>query len=84
MCLAANGLKHNRIGISVTSKCVPQSVKRNRNKRLLSESCRLTEHYIKSIGHDIVFIVKKDMSKLYLNNVSKMMCKLYKKSGIIS
>jgi len=83
MCLAANRLGQNRIGISVSSACVPQSVKRNRNKRLLSESCRLTERLVKGRGFDIVFIVRKDMSRLYEDNIREMVLKLYKKSRMI-
>ena len=51
-----NRLGHNRLGLSV-SRQVGNAVKRNRIKRLLRESFRLSQHDLPS-GYDLVVVVK--------------------------
>ncbi len=73
---------HNRIGISANSKNIPLSVRRNRAKRLLRESYRLTEAQLKE-GHDILLITKKDVSRLSLDTIKDEVGGLYKKAGVL-
>lgn len=51
-----NGLKHLRLGISI-SRRVGTAVKRNRIKRLLRESFRLSQHEWPG-GYDLVVVVR--------------------------
>ena len=52
----ANGLPHSRLGLSV-SRRVGNAVARNRIKRLLRESYRLSRHVL-PIGYDWVIVVR--------------------------
>ncbi|NLG89453.1 MAG: ribonuclease P protein component [Clostridiaceae bacterium] len=52
-----NNLKETRIGITVSKK-YGKSVKRNRIRRLISESFRLLKDKVKP-GYDIVFVARK-------------------------
>jgi ribonuclease P protein component len=80
--LLANGLQHNRIGISISSKKAPLSVNRNRSKRLLSECYRKTEDLLKG-GYDIVFTAERDLSKTKFLTLTKAIKGLYRKSKIL-
>ena len=51
-----NGRKNNRLGLTC-GKTVGKAVARNRAKRLMRESYRLTENSIKS-GNDIVIVAR--------------------------
>ncbi|HEY8499618.1 MAG TPA: ribonuclease P protein component [Clostridia bacterium] len=52
-----NNLKETRIGITVSKK-YGKSVKRNRIRRLITESYRLLKDKVKP-GYDIVFVARK-------------------------
>ena len=54
----ANGTARNRIGFSVSARCIKLANGRNRIKRLLRESYRRNKKCIKK-GFDIVLVVKK-------------------------
>lgn len=82
LCLLENGLSHNRIGVSVTAKKAPGSVRRNRCRRLLYESFRLTEELLKP-GYDIIFISNKDISGAKFDEIKSEVVALYKKSGAL-
>ncbi len=69
--------------MSVNTKGRMYSVKRNRCRRLLYESFRLSTDSLKS-GHDLVLIAKKDISTSCLENVMKESVKLYKRAGILA
>jgi len=63
MYVLENGLKRNRVGISVSKK-VGNSVVRHRVTRLIRESYRISEEHFKC-GYDIVIIARittKDIS----------------------
>lgn len=52
----ANGLPHNRLGLSV-GRAVGNAVQRHRVKRLLREAFRLTQHDLPQ-GYDVVIVVR--------------------------
>jgi len=79
--LVENGLAHNRMGISVSKRKAPLSVKRNRIKRLIRESYRQSERALKT-GHDIVFTARADISGKTMGEIANEMARLYKKSRI--
>jgi ribonuclease P protein component len=54
-----NGLKHNRIGFSISSSNVRRANRRNRIRRLFKEAYRLNKPKSR-IGLDMVVVVKKD------------------------
>jgi ribonuclease P protein component len=54
-----NGLEHNRIGFSISSRNVRRAVRRNRVRRLFREAYRLNRSKLKT-GLDLVIVVKKD------------------------
>ena len=83
MCLCPNDLKNNRVGVSVTSRVAPLSVRRNRAKRLLLESYRNTATMLTG-GHDIVFVSRKDISRLHVDIVKREMLGLCGKAGILA
>jgi ribonuclease P protein component len=53
-----NGLKHSRIGFSISSRSVKRASRRNRTRRLFREAYRKNKGSIK-MGFDLVFIVKR-------------------------
>lgn len=76
----ANRSEFNRIGITVSRK-FGKSVKRNRVRRLIKESYRFYESFIK-VGYDLVFVARSsDQTPDYLN-VKKEMKFLLKKLNI--
>jgi ribonuclease P protein component len=56
-----NGLPVNRLGLSVGKKC-GKAVVRNRIRRLVRESYRLSEARVKR-GYDLVFAAREDASR---------------------
>ena len=56
VCARANGLPHNRLGLSVPRR-VGKAVRRNRVKRHLREAFRLTQHGLPT-GLDLVVVVR--------------------------
>ena len=61
-----NGFSYNRVGISISKK-VGIAVQRNRVKRLIRESYRLSEDSILT-GYDIVILVKSTVRSKNNNN----------------
>lgn len=57
-----NGLGHNRIGFSVSSKNFKKASARNRLRRLFRETFRLTKSRLKQ-GFDMVLVIKKAPAK---------------------
>ena len=77
-----NELAHNRVGFVIPARKTRLSVSRNRARRMMSESYRLTEGLIKK-GYDIVFFVEKDISGSTSGDVKEEILHLYKKSGLV-
>lgn len=77
-----NGLTYNRLGIK-TSKKLAGAVKRNRIRRLIKESYRLSEDRIKA-GYDIV-IVPGDAAVLIdsYSEASRAIIQLLESVGLI-
>ncbi|MDP4133048.1 MAG: ribonuclease P protein component [Bacillota bacterium] len=74
-----NGLKQNRIGITVSKK-IGKAVIRNRIKRLIRESYRSFEEY--ASGYDIVFVARSKMPEVGFFDLKQAMKKLFEKSNI--
>ncbi|MBW8383053.1 MAG: ribonuclease P protein component [Youngiibacter sp.] len=75
-----DGVKHNRVGISVSKK-VGKSVVRSRVKRLISEAYRLNKPKFTE-GHDFVFVARTSSSGKSYKDVEKAMLGLFKKAGL--
>jgi len=75
-----NSLNLNRLGISVSKK-IGKSVKRNRFRRLIRESYRELEDFVK-VGFDIVFVARNSETMPGLLEIKKEMKYLFKKLGI--
>jgi ribonuclease P protein component len=60
-----NGQSHPRLGISLAKKIVPNAVHRNRIKRAIRESFRLTQGSLK--GLDIIVIIKQKIDTSDIN-----------------
>ena len=78
-----NNVKHNRIGIAISSK-IAKATKRNKIKRRIRENYRLIENYLKQ-GYDIVFLWKKEREIEYatFSNIRKDMKQIIKKSELL-
>lgn len=70
----SNDLDIIRIGISVSKK-IGNSVVRHRIKRLVRESIRTSDIYIKA-GLDIVVVAKSDAAKMDFHNTGKSLFRL--------
>ncbi|MCF0144759.1 MAG: ribonuclease P protein component [Firmicutes bacterium] len=64
-----NNLSYNRTAF-LASKKVGNSVQRNRAKRLMKESFRLSDYEVSS-GYDIVFIARNTINGKKLDDVSR-------------
>lgn len=81
MYVIENGLKINRIGISVSKK-VGNSVIRHHVTRLVRESYRLNEDHFKT-GYDIVIIGRVSSRSLNYFDIEKSILKLSDLHGIL-
>ncbi|NQT06710.1 MAG: ribonuclease P protein component [Candidatus Omnitrophica bacterium] len=80
--ILANNLDYNRIGVSAALKNTGISVRRNRTRRLLTETYRLTEDSLKR-GFDMVLTCRRDLSQLGLKDVTTEINKLYRGADIL-
>jgi len=71
----------NHLGISVSKK-VGNSVVRHRTTRLIRESYRINESFIKS-GYTILFIARNDIINKTYKDVEGAMLNLFKKTNLI-
>jgi len=79
---AKNDFPYSRFGFVVSNKISKSAVKRNRIKRLLRESVRISRDEI-SAGFDIVIMVRKDFSEKKMPEVKNEMMNLLRKSGLV-
>lgn len=70
----------NKLGISVSKK-VGKSVIRNRIKRLIKESVRLSSDNIK-LGYNIVFIARNASNNKNYKDIDNSVKQLIKKAGL--
>ena len=70
----------NRLGVTASKK-IKGSVRRNRIKRLLRESYRLTEDQL-SAGYDLILVGRETADKPDYQSVSRDVRRLLQKSGI--
>lgn len=80
---AANGLTHNRIGMSISARNVKLAAGRNRIKRVFREVYRKTKTILRP-GADIIMIAKKspDRSFTYAE-AEKVFLKLAKEARLV-
>jgi ribonuclease P protein component len=80
----ANGLQHNRIGITVSRK-VGGAVVRNRVKRWVKESYRLLKICGQTVNHDFVIIARPVSGQLTgkgaFNQINMSVSNLFEKLG---
>jgi len=72
----ANGLRHSRLGLSV-SRRVGNAPRRNRIKRLLREAFRLLPNS-RLLGYDLVIVVRPH-EPLALTDYEKLLAELFSK-----
>lgn len=78
----ANGLALNRFGIVVSKKIDKRAVVRNRIKRLFREALvNLNKNM--TLGHDILFIIKKEVLKKTKEENEKEIKSALEKAGFI-
>lgn len=80
--MAPNGLEYSRFGFIVSNKVSKKAVSRNRIKRLLRETVRLSFGQIKN-GFDAVIMVKTDISEKRQEEVGMVVDSLLKRSGLL-
>lgn len=76
-----NDLGKNRIGLSVSAK-VGKATKRNRVKRLFREVYRLNKDKLIQ-GIDLIFLARKDATKLDFHKMERSILRLYKRARIL-
>lgn len=76
-----NHLPYNRMAF-LASKKVGNSVKRNRARRLMKESFRLSELDI-PIGYDYIIIARNTIGKAKCAEVQKSLESAFKRTGVI-
>ncbi|MFZ5968719.1 MAG: ribonuclease P protein component [Bacillota bacterium] len=72
---------YNRVGFSASKK-VGNSVVRNRARRLMKESFRLSVDKIK-VGYDMVFLARVNIKNATYSDVEKSMMDLLRKSKLL-
>lgn len=75
-----NKKDNNRIGIT-TGKKVRGSISRNRMRRLLRETYRLREPYLKK-GYDIILLGRDNPGDIKQDRIDKDVVYLFKRAGI--
>jgi ribonuclease P protein component len=80
--VSKNDFGFSRFAFIVSNKVSKKAHERNRIKRLLRESVRLSLLEIKQ-GIDIVFIVRTDISGRSIVEVASVVDRLLKKSGLL-
>ena len=70
-----NSLEYSRLGLSITKKNIRHAHERNRLKRLIRESFRLSQHKI--IRIDVIIIAKKNAIQLNSAVLREKMEKLW-------
>lgn len=76
-----NGLTHNRLAF-LASKKVGNSVKRNRARRLMKESLRLSDVDL-PCGYDFIFIARNTICDAKCKEVQKSLMSALKRTGVI-
>ena len=76
-----NGSSENRLGITVNKK-VGKAVIRNRVRRLVKESYRLKEKYIKT-GYDIVIVARVKANEATYAQISGAVHNLLKRASLL-
>jgi ribonuclease P protein component len=77
-----NNLSFSRFGFVVSKKISKKAVERNRVKRLMSESIRLSQEKIKP-GFDVVFVSRVGAVDKSFEEIKEPMEKLLKKLGLL-
>ena len=72
----------SRFGFIVSKKISKKAVERNRIKRILRESIRLSKNQIKE-GYDIIFITRNGIESRAYREISNTVEKLLMKSGLL-
>jgi len=84
LAVAKNGLRHNRIGFSISSSCVKRSCTRNRIRRLFREAYRKNKPLFNK-AYDMVIVVRKNPGKnLYYDCINKLLFSLAAEAGILA
>ena len=76
-----NHLPYNRMAF-LASKKVGNSVKRNRARRLLKESFRLTEMNIPTSGYDFIVIARNTIVNAKCAEVKKSLESAFRRTGV--
>lgn len=78
-----NGLEHNRIGFSISSKRIGLATRRNRVRRILREIFRLNKKDLKK-GFDIVIVLKRDFAKrIIYKEIETIFMKVAREASLI-
>jgi len=77
-----NNLPYNRTAF-LASKKVGNSVKRNRARRLLKESLRLTNLKIPQSGYDFIIIARNTIVNAKCAEVKKSLESAFRRTGVI-
>jgi len=77
-----NNLPYNRMAF-LASKKVGNSVKRNRARRLLKESLRLTNLKIPQSGYDFIIIARNTIVNAKCAEVKKSLESAFRRTGVI-
>ena len=78
-----NGAPTNRVGFSISAKCIKRAFRRNRIKRLFREAYRRNKNVLKK-GLDIVFVVRRDAKEDFsYAEAQRIFLDLSKQAGIL-
>jgi len=77
-----NDMSFSRFGFVVSNKISKKAVERNRAKRLLRESIRLSQKKIKP-GYDVMFVSKNGIINKDFEEVKGSVEKVLKSSGLL-